>query len=74
MAGLGTDLAAIATAVGDMIVSLFQSLASVFYVPGEGGAAGELTFLGYILFFGVIVGLVILLINWIRGLISKRMG
>ena len=74
MATLGTDLAAIASAVGEMIVSLFQSLASVFYVPGEGSNPGQLTFLGYVLFFGVIVGLVILLINWIRGLISKRMG
>lgn len=74
MAGLGTELAAIAAAVGEMIVSLFQSLASVFYTPGADGAAGELTFLGYILFFGVIVGLVILLINWIRGLIGRRMG
>lgn len=74
MAGLGVELAAIASAIGDMIVSLFTSLASVFYTPGVDGAAGELTFLGYVLFFGVIIGLVIMLINWIRGLISRRMG
>lgn len=74
MAGLGAELASIATAVGQMIVSLFSSLGSVFYTAGADGTAGELTFLGYVLFFGVIVGLVILLINWIRGLIGRRMG
>lgn len=74
MAGLGTELAAIASAIGDMIVSLFTSLASVFYTPGVDGAAGSLTFLGYVLFFGVIVGLVIMLINWIRSIVSRRMG
>ena len=74
MAGLGAELAAIAAAVGEMIVSLFQSLASVFYTPGADGSGGSLTFLGYVLFFGVIVGLVILLINWIRSLLGKRMG
>ena len=74
MAGLGAELAAIASAIGDMIVSLFTSLASVFYTPGVGGESGSLTFLGYVLFFGVIVGLVVMLINWIRGLISRRMG
>lgn len=74
MAGLGTELAAIASAIGDMIVSLFTSLASVFYTPGVDGASGELTFLGYVLFFGVIVGLVIMLINWIRSIVSRRMG
>lgn len=74
MAGLGAELAAIASAIGDMIVSLFTSLASVFYTPGVGSEPGSLTFLGYVLFFGVIVGLVVMLINWIRGLISRRMG
>lgn len=71
-----SDLPAIAQAIVDMFISLFTGISSVFYTPaqtvGDVTTPGGLTFVGVICIIVLIIGLSILLLNWVRSLISRR--
>lgn len=71
-----TQLPAIAKAIGDMFISLFTSVSSIFYTPGSGtgdtAVPGQLTFIGVLALMVLFIGLCIMLANWVRSLISRR--
>lgn len=72
MSAIVTQFADIATAVGNLLVSLFTSITSVFYTPAVGETPGQLTFIGVMAIVVLCVGLALLVLNWIRGLIARR--
>ena len=57
--------------VFDLIGSVFTGVVAIFYTPGVGDAAGELTFLGEVIAWGVGVGLVAAAIYVIYRLIRS---
>lgn len=73
-----TTLPQIAKAIGDMFISLFTSVSTIFYTPGTPAVGetpatpGQLTFIGILALMVLFIGLCILLINWVRSLISRR--
>lgn len=52
------------------ITGLFDNVIDIFYVA-EGTNAG-ITTMGYLLFFGVVVGLFWFVLSWIRRLVTLR--
>lgn len=72
MSTIVSSFADIAKAVGDLLVSLFSSISTVFYTPASGDTAGSLTFIGVMAIVVLCVGLAILVLNWVRELISRR--
>lgn len=71
-----TSLPQIAKAIGDMFISLFTSVSSIFYTPGSGSGdaavPGQLTFIGVLALVVLFIGLSMMIANWVRGLISRR--
>lgn len=68
-----TQITEIASAIGTMFVSLFQSVSAIFYTaPTTEGGTGELTFIGVLALMVLFIGLAIMLVNWIRSLIARR--
>lgn len=64
-----TSLPAIAKAIADMFVSIFESISTIFYVPAQGDTAGYLTFIGYLSLIVLFIGLCLMLVNWVRSLV-----
>lgn len=67
----------ITAAINGFAGSLTQAVTSVgalFYTPGEGSAAGSMTFLGTLVLIGVGVGVVYWVFRLIRGLIAQRVA
>lgn len=67
-----TTLPNIAKAVADMFVSIFTSVSTIFYTPPAGDTPGSLTFIGVILLVVLFIGLCMMLVNWVRSIISRR--
>ena len=67
-----TTLPQIAKAVADMFVSIFTSVSTIFYTPAVGDTPGALTFIGVLSLVVLFIGLCMLLVNWVRSLISRR--
>lgn len=73
-----TQLPTIAKAIGDMFISLFESVSAIFYTPGtpsvgeNPAVAGQLTFIGILALMVLFIGLCIMLANWVRSLIARR--
>lgn len=67
-------LAEIVQAFTTLLVSMFSSVVSIFYTPGTGNAAGELTIVGTLTLIALGTGLVMWAIYWIRSLIRVRRG
>lgn len=72
------QLPAIAKAIGDMFISLFESVSAIFYTPGTpavgdtAAVPGQLTFIGVLALMVLFIGLCIMLANWVRSLIARR--
>lgn len=72
------QLPAIAKAIGDMFISLFESVSAIFYTPGTPAVGetpavpGQLTFIGILALMVLFIGLCIMLANWVRSLIARR--
>lgn len=66
------QLGAIAQSFATLLVSLFNSVVSIFYTPGTGDADGELTVVGILMLIGIGTGLVIWAFRFIRSLIRVR--
>lgn len=72
------ELPAIAKAVGDMFISLFECVSAIFYTPGTpavgelAAVPGKLTFIGILTLIVLFIGLCIMLANWVRSLIARR--
>lgn len=60
-------MGSILTSFTTFIVDMFSSVISIFYVEETG-----ITTMGYILFFGVVIGLFWFVLGWIRRLITLR--
>lgn len=73
-----TQLPAIAKAIGDMFISLFESVSAIFYTAGtpaigdKAAVPGQLTFIGVLALMVLFIGLCIMLANWVRSLIARR--
>lgn len=73
-----TQLPQIAKSIGDMFISLFISVSSIFYTPGTpavgdtAAVPGQLTFIGVLALMVLFIGLCLMLANWVRSLISRR--
>lgn len=73
-----TSLPAIAKAIGDMFISLFTSVSTIFYTPGTPAVGetpavpGQLTFIGVLALVVLFIGLCMMLANWVRSLIARR--
>lgn len=68
-----TDLSTIAQYVGDMVVQLFGSLAKIFVTTSTGESPStQLTVFGILLLVSSITGLVIWIVDWIRGFMRVR--
>lgn len=66
------DFTSVVEAVTQTLSTLFTSIAGIFYVPGSGETPGKLTFVGWMCIFVLVISLALLLLNWVRGLISRR--
>lgn len=66
------DFTSVVQAVTQTLTTLFTSIAGIFYTPGSGETPGKLTFVGWMCIFVLVISLALLLLNWIRGLISRR--
>lgn len=72
------QLPVIAKAIGDMFISLFESVSAIFYTPGTpavgdtAAVPGQLTFIGVLALMVLFIGLCIMLANWVRSLIARR--
>ena len=66
------DFTNVVQVVTQTLTTLFTSIANIFYTPGTDGYPGQLTFVGWMCVFVLIISLALLLLNWIRGLISRR--
>lgn len=66
------DFTSVVQAVTQTLTTLFTSIASIFYIPASGDTPGKLTFVGWMCVFVLVISLALLLLNWIRGLISRR--
>lgn len=66
------DFTSVVQAVTQTLTTLFTSIAGIFYIPGSGETPGKLTFVGWMCIFVLVISLGLLLLNWIRGLISRR--
>lgn len=68
----------IAKAIGDMFISLFESVSGIFYTPGTPAVGetpavpGQLTFIGILALMVLFIGLCLMLANWVRSLIARR--
>lgn len=71
-----SSLPQIASAIGEMFISLFTSVSAIFYTPGSGtgdtAVPGQLTFIGVLALVVLFIGLCMLLANWVRSLIARR--
>jgi len=56
----------------DVITAALDGVTGIFYTPGVAEAPGVLTIYGYLLLIGAAMGMVFMLINWVRGLIRMR--
>jgi len=65
---IGEAITGFATALSSAVTSV----AGMFYTPGSGDNAGQLTFLGSLLLIAVGVGVVYWVFRLIRGLIARR--
>lgn len=69
-------LGQIATGFANLLVSLFESVVSIFYVPASGtgsdAVAAHLTIVGILMLVGLGTGLVIWAFKYIRSLIRVR--
>lgn len=71
----GTVLEAILNvfgAIGDWFTVFVPSLFNLFWIPGEGGAPGELTFLGVLAVAGLAISVVFLVIGLIQNFLHFR--
>lgn len=68
MTGIGTAITSIASTVGSLIVSMFQSLTGIFWDAAANEGAGGLTVFGYLLIFGSILALALVVVGWIKKL------
>lgn len=66
------DFTSVVQAVTQTLTTLFTSITSIFYIPASGENPGKLTFVGWMCIFVLVISLALLLLNWIRGLISRR--
>lgn len=76
MTGFLSDIAQIAEYAGQFIVSLFQTMATLFVTQVTTGevTTTKLSVFGILLLFSACVGLAIWVVDWIRGLITLRRG
>jgi len=65
-------LSQIIVQIVSLMGSLFEGVADIFYVAGEQGAAGTLTFVGTLSLIGVGISLFWLGFRFIRSLIKAR--
>ena len=56
----------------NLLVSLFESVVSIFYTAGSGSDPGSLTMVGTLALVGLGTGLVIWAFHYIRNLIRVR--
>lgn len=71
-----TSLPQIAKAIGDMFISLFTSVSSIFYTQpttvGDVTTPGNLTFIGVLALCVLFIGLCMMIANWVKSLIARR--
>lgn len=64
--------ATVVTEFGTVLVNAVTAIGAVFYTPGVGEAAGELTIVGSAMALALGVGAIYLLFRMIRGLIKQN--
>lgn len=64
--------ATVATAFGTVLVNATQAITSILWIPGVGGASGQLTIVGGGLALALGVGAVYLIFRMVRGLIKQN--
>lgn len=62
----------IAGEVGSLMAKIFEAVVKIFYVPGAGEAAGQLTFVGWLSLIGVVTSIFFFGFNYIRKLIKIK--
>lgn len=79
-ASIFSDLTEAASAVAQMVVSIFNTIVNVFWTPGtaatETAAAvpGEITVIGQVCLMALFVGIAFYVINWVRATLTSRRG
>lgn len=71
--GIVEVLTELGEGLASMFVTVLQTLAQIFFVVGEGGTI-TITPLGYIALISLVVTIVWRLFNFVRGLITSRVG
>lgn len=72
LSDIWTALSGAAESVVTWFSTLFTGMANLFYTPGTGDAAGELTFIGVFAIIGLVVSVAFVIIKWISAFISLR--
>lgn len=71
--GIVEVLTELGEGLASMFVTVLQTLAQIFFTVGEAGAI-TITPLGYIALISLVVTIVWRLFNFVRGLITSRVG
>lgn len=66
------ELTTIASDFVSFLVSLFQSVVSIFWTAGSGSDPGSLTFVGILLLISIATGLVMWALSFLRRMIRIR--
>ena len=66
------DFTSVVQAVTQALTTMFASITGILCTPATGDTPGKLTFVGWMCIFVLVISLALLLLNWIRGLISRR--
>lgn len=72
VAAIFEELGTIASSFVSFLVSLFQSVVSIFWTPGTGNDPGQLTFVGILLLISIGTGLVMWALSFLRRMIRIR--
>lgn len=65
------EMTSIASAFVTFLTGLFESLVSIFWTEGVGETPGSLTFMGTFLLIGVVTGIVIWGLHFLKNLITR---
>lgn len=72
VAAIFEELGTIATSFVSFLVSMFESVVSIFWTPGTGDDPGQLTFVGILLLISIATGLVMWGLSYLRRFIRIR--
>ena len=74
ISGIFNEMSNIAQAFISFLVDLFEAVVGIVYTPGSGSDTGQLTVIGPLFLIGLVTGLAMWALSYVRSLIRVRRG